>query len=282
MAKRAETTWRAASLGLMASCLASASFAVGPESPSAAATAKSSECLSGPKGAAPQGERWYYRVERGTKKHCWYTRADSARNVAARAPQPEPRDAADETPAAPLQPSVANARAEATRSAFPAPPAVVAPPASTAASTSPDAQTQTVADRFSDYPNAGEPAQSLPQGATQPTPLTAAKPSSGNQDTSLWMVLVVIAGALALVGGAFALITRFARPRVSGRSDEHWSDARWDTHEPETSPPLAMADDADSTTSDGPPMNWVRVARERADRQGDEIEHLLSRPARPA
>src|SRR5206468_157767 len=67
------------------------------------------QCLPAPKGAAPAGSHWYYRADRATKKNCWYVRAASkpaasAKAVAATAsPQPE----------TPLQPSVANARAEA-------------------------------------------------------------------------------------------------------------------------------------------------------------------------
>jgi len=29
-------------------------------------------CLSGPKGALPAGGHWYYRVDRATKRNCWY------------------------------------------------------------------------------------------------------------------------------------------------------------------------------------------------------------------
>jgi hypothetical protein len=32
------------------------------------------DCLAEPKGDAPQGQHWYYRIERGTKRHCWYLR----------------------------------------------------------------------------------------------------------------------------------------------------------------------------------------------------------------
>src|SRR5437868_12950376 len=67
------------------------------------------ECLSGPKGAAPRGSHWYYRVDRATKKNCWYVRAERRQG-------PSTRSAATLTlpPAeTPLQPSVANARAEA-------------------------------------------------------------------------------------------------------------------------------------------------------------------------
>jgi hypothetical protein len=34
------------------------------------------DCLSEPKGDAPQGQHWYYRIERGTKRHCWYLRSE--------------------------------------------------------------------------------------------------------------------------------------------------------------------------------------------------------------
>src|SRR5215468_10573356 len=34
------------------------------------------DCLTEPKGDAPQGQHWYYRIERGTKRHCWYLRSE--------------------------------------------------------------------------------------------------------------------------------------------------------------------------------------------------------------
>ena len=30
------------------------------------------DCLSKPKGLAPEGSHWYYRIDRATKRHCWY------------------------------------------------------------------------------------------------------------------------------------------------------------------------------------------------------------------
>ena len=32
------------------------------------------ECLSGPNDKAPGGGHWYYRIDRATKRHCWYQR----------------------------------------------------------------------------------------------------------------------------------------------------------------------------------------------------------------
>jgi hypothetical protein len=47
-----------------------ASVALTTESNSAAPAAD--DCLSGPKNPAPEGSHWYYRVDRVTKRHCWY------------------------------------------------------------------------------------------------------------------------------------------------------------------------------------------------------------------
>ena len=32
------------------------------------------ECLTTPKDETPPGQHWYYRIERGAKRHCWYLR----------------------------------------------------------------------------------------------------------------------------------------------------------------------------------------------------------------
>jgi hypothetical protein len=76
-------------------------------------------CLSGPKATTPRGGHWYYRVEPGTKRHCWYlgaARGKTAQKTAAKlsppaspAPPNKPAETSAETP---LQPSVADAHAE--------------------------------------------------------------------------------------------------------------------------------------------------------------------------
>src|SRR5258708_29356183 len=67
-------------------------------------------CLSGPKGAAPKGSHWYYRIDHATKRNCWYVRAEGEKPVAA---QTSPVSQTSPQAETPLQPSVANARAEA-------------------------------------------------------------------------------------------------------------------------------------------------------------------------
>ncbi|NOJ48257.1 hypothetical protein [Bradyrhizobium archetypum] len=77
-------------------------------------------CLSAPKGATPSGSHWYYRIDRATKRQCWYLREESERAddkfTRAAPPASAPVSAAAEAPAPPPQtpPSkqFADARAE--------------------------------------------------------------------------------------------------------------------------------------------------------------------------
>jgi hypothetical protein len=43
------------------------------------------ECIAKPTGAAPQGQHWYYRVDRASKRQCWYLAAEGTK---VRAPAP--------------------------------------------------------------------------------------------------------------------------------------------------------------------------------------------------
>jgi hypothetical protein len=42
-------------------------------------------CLAGPKGAPPQGGHWYYRIDRVTKRQCWYLGDEKEKVLARRA-----------------------------------------------------------------------------------------------------------------------------------------------------------------------------------------------------
>jgi hypothetical protein len=71
------------------------------------------ECLAGPKGTAPQGGHWYYRIDRATKRHCWYL-GDEKEKAARAATEKSSASADTASPpkkAAP-QRDVADARAE--------------------------------------------------------------------------------------------------------------------------------------------------------------------------
>jgi hypothetical protein len=90
------------------------------EAATPATQAAADGCLSAPQGATPSGSHWYYRIDRVTKRQCWYLRqeSDTAEDKFARAAPPvsAPAAAAEE-PAAPPQrtitrKSIADARAE--------------------------------------------------------------------------------------------------------------------------------------------------------------------------
>jgi hypothetical protein len=82
------------------------------------------ECLSEPNGSSPAGSHWYYRVERGTQRHCWYlgseggnvrqaqprrSTAQQASKRQAHAPKPAPQQEDDKTSSAPRSTSASSA-----------------------------------------------------------------------------------------------------------------------------------------------------------------------------
>ena len=60
------------------------------EAATPATQAAADSCLSAPKGATPAGSHWYYRIDRVTKRQCWYLReeSDTADDKFARAAPP--------------------------------------------------------------------------------------------------------------------------------------------------------------------------------------------------
>jgi hypothetical protein len=64
--------------------------------------ANAAECLTAPKGAAPQGSHWYYRLERGSQRKCWrlVQKDQKGQGTAAQAAaQGDVDDDTDDTPA---------------------------------------------------------------------------------------------------------------------------------------------------------------------------------------
>ena len=70
------------------------------------------ECLSGPKGAAPNGSHWYYRIDRATKRHCWYLREQGEKLSQAHAPASGPARSSGQQAETTPQRSIADAHAE--------------------------------------------------------------------------------------------------------------------------------------------------------------------------
>jgi hypothetical protein len=248
-------------------------------------------CLSGPKGAAPKGSHWYYRIDHATKRNCWYVRAEGEKPATSQTSSvTEPQ--AD----APLRPSVANARAEAGpadigpangASAMPAP-SGAAENAQSANVPGADSQQSMVASRWLDgagadskNPSAPEPADSgAKAGSPTPTaaeiPLAAAELPSASGFRSVQPLLLAIIGAIALASLMAGVIFKFGAARRSERSEVRWDRrAPWDSIGAELTPPPPPAANA--------PAPRAEVARERHEAViPNEIVQLLSKLSKEA
>ena len=87
-----------------------------------AQAASADDCLTAPKGATTAGSHWYYRIDRATKRQCWYLREDgdkaSDKSTRATAPVSPPATSAAAAEPAEQQPrtitrkAISDARAE--------------------------------------------------------------------------------------------------------------------------------------------------------------------------
>src|SRR6266516_1064296 len=69
-------------------------------------TANAAEtCLAAPKGAAPQGSHWYYRVDQGTQRKCWRLVQKDQKGRSAAAQTDPQGDMDEETEAAAAPPA---------------------------------------------------------------------------------------------------------------------------------------------------------------------------------
>lgn len=187
-------------------------------------TVAADDCLSGPKGQTPAGSHWYYRIERGTKRHCWYLREEGD-NLSQAAPlniSPSANPLPPQTNAT-IQNSVANARAE-----LPVPAAGFDSPRANAPDTR--AASTVVASRWPE-PSAANPV-SNPRQATSnlaanvsanstaaPAPAVAAvtlaaadSPLQG-QPGSIRTLLVAVVGVFTLAGITASLFFKLGRAR---------------------------------------------------------------------
>ena len=75
--------------------------------------AQAADCLTEPKNETPQGQHWYFRIERGTGRHCWYMRGEDEKSARVDTPDPAPAEkpAPKRTEAATTR-SIADAHAE--------------------------------------------------------------------------------------------------------------------------------------------------------------------------
>ena len=256
---------------LFASILAGANLTAITELRAQAAT---DNCLTAPKGTTPAGSHWYYRLERGTKRQCWYLKDENDKSARAAPQEPqdsEPAAAADPVPLPPrtaVRKSVANARAELTsprariepESSAPVEPqttgvALGARIANSPVAAAPDSGTpsSTVATRWPEVSSINpssnirtaaadvparqpEYADAAPQPAPAPVALAAADSSMAKQSASMQMLFLVMAGALALAGITASLVFRFGRARARQPAVRADRRAMWDSIHRERTP----------------------------------------------
>jgi hypothetical protein len=242
---------------IVASLLASAPMAAISQS----ATSAADDCLTAPKDQTPQGSHWYYRLEHGTKRHCWYlkgegdtrSQAASPNSTASAKPVAPTTEKAAQGPA--LQGSVANARAELrapqTRSDPDANVATGQVPAAASATSADNTQRATrqdasmlqtaVASRWPDQLSASASDASAPDEANSdtaaqpdeptatppatipaaPVALAAADASSEKQSGSVPMLLIVMSSALAIAGLVGGAIVKFGGKRRDAHHDDY-------------------------------------------------------------
>jgi hypothetical protein len=292
---------------LVATILAGANFTAVAENTAnsntkTADTKTADSCLSGPKGSAPAGSHWRYRVERDTKRKCWYlgdektakaapakqdaaapdTAATSADAAPAQAapPQPGPAQAA---PA--MRQSVANARAELTQGNV-APAGNVNVAQADPAAAPANAPSSAVSTRWLDAQSMGstngarlaatQPTASAPADEAAPAPEPAAAPAppapasvaAERSSGSTQMLLIVMVGALALAGLVGALVFKLTRTRTPPyQIRDEWR-APWDSIHTERAPTLMPREAMQMRLSEAPPRRAEPpIARQRGMRE---------------
>ena len=263
------------------------------------APAEADKCLSGPKGAPPAGGHWYYRVDRATKRACWYV-GDAKEKVVRAAPEASPAAADSLTPpnSARTQSSIANARAE-----FAAAPATMAgaiDPENGRRANANDtaADRSVVATRWfeptsmasSAAPQASaEISASKPQVAselaspTAPFRLAGADAASVKPSGSVQQLLIAIVGALALAGLLASAILRLSRARQTAhRATGADGRVNWDWAATSRRTPPDETQDAASLRADLLPEAGFSRNPRAAEAPNERIAQMLTRLARTA
>ncbi|WFU77753.1 hypothetical protein QA645_24715 [Bradyrhizobium sp. CIAT3101] len=291
------------------SSVASTPSAASPANAASASTANAaSDCVASPKGVAPQGQHWFYRVERGTKRQCWYLRAEGTKDGAKEGAKPiQSAQATTDTPsAAPAAPSsVQNARAEyiaqQTSPAASAPASAATPQAPGASDA--NAALPSVATRWPDaapaspapQPSAATtaapaaaPVQPSAKPAASPVTLAAAEAPADKPTGSVQMLLLVIGGALMLAGLLASVIYRFAGRRARARAADrrvNWdhrqddADSRAPWHaEPAPRVVRPLPVDFDAMRAEAPQIAAFSSAIGRIAAQGRSVEVATAEP----
>ena len=291
---------------ILAGFLASAPLSAASDNAARAAD----DCLSAPKEQTPEGQHWYYRIDRATKRHCWYLREESDKLARATPQDSSPSANPVAPPKAPAaQRSVADAYAE-----LPPPQTRIEPTNGVQASQLPSAATansagnengqragaadangaaSVVASRWPGISDVVPPVNPAPvtvaAAAAAPSPtvapppapvtLAAADASSAKPSGSIAMLLTVVLGALSVAGLIASAIFRFGRLRRMRRRQLRGNRrVNWDSISANSGLPPAHRNSRADHDSAGEPRGR-RVPDDPNERMAAFLEQL-SRQAR--
>lgn len=246
------------SAAVAAAVLAAAALAAAPTGSHAA-----DECLTAPKATTPAGAHWYYRLEKGTKRKCWYLADEVSKATRPTAAAAAPTEASADEPAPPVakpkathntatrnttarnttaRKSIADARAELTTpeddqpalAATTWPPLepsaeIKAAPADTPPAAAPEAPASnswTIATRWPD-PKAGGAESSAPDERAAALRATAT-PQETATDPLRIALIALTAALLALAVAGRLLLRRVRRAPRPATPRAIWPDERAD------------------------------------------------------
>jgi hypothetical protein len=217
------------------------------------------ECLTAPKATTPAGAHWYYRLEKGTKRKCWYLADEVSKATRTTAAAAAPTEASADEPAPPAakskathntatrnataRKSIADARAELAMpeddqpalAATTWPPLesaveIKAAPADTPPAAAPEAPASnswTIATRWPDPKSGG--AESNPPDEQRIAALRAAAPPQQAATDPLRIALIALTAALlALAIAGRLLLRRVRRTPRPATPRAIWPDERAD------------------------------------------------------
>jgi hypothetical protein len=277
---------------VFASILAGACLMTLSHSPASAAE----DCLSSPKReGTPAGSHWYYRVDRATKRHCWFLREVGEIPPRVRAPSSRSARQISSQPETGTQHSVSDARAElpAQQSferptgGFPSIPMMQADAAPTGSSggRSPGAEASqsVIASRWPEPSGVSSPftpapaaeklaanVQTTSQAAPPPPVASAPLGAEQNPEASFPVLLSVIAGALVLAG---LILTALLGLHGTRRPSTRLHIGRDNVREPTDDDRIVLSDDPDPILPR--PSRFARDV-DRPGKANGRIEEFLS------
>jgi hypothetical protein len=173
------------------------------------ASSAAQECIAEPNAPAPQGSHWYYRVDRVSKRQCWYLAAESAkvrapaRETESRVPTPAAKPAMQTASEKPVDEALVDGAAAAPEKTPPAVASLTWQGLPTSAFSSGDGILLGNAER----PPAAE--------STQPQPAASPAVAEPTPDSAfgLGSLLAVLVGALGLAAAiGYAIMKLAASP----------------------------------------------------------------------